>query len=206
VTGPLERYLRELAQALPRTSPARRRVLAEVEDHLREAAREHGEEAAVAAFGDPQELARRYAPQAATWLAAVAVLGLLAFPVLAYPLYENGLPPAPWPEGAMPAHLEWKRDVVAVLLLVALGAGIAALPSLKRGGRALLGPLTVALGAFAVAAVLNAILTVEWADAVPGTPSWLLLVAATQLALATAAALLLGRAVLLARGDRASEV
>lgn len=204
--GPLERYLRELERALPRTSLARRRVLAEVEDHLREAAAEHGEEAAIAAFGDARTLARRYAPQAAGRLAALAVLALLAFPVLAYPAYENGLPPAPWPAGGMPSHLEWKRDVVAVLLLVALGAGVAALPNLRRGGRALLGPLAVALGAFAAATVLNAVLTVEWADAVPGTPSLLLLVPAAQIVLAAAAGLLLGRALLLAREERTPAV
>jgi hypothetical protein len=203
VTGPVERYLRELERALPRTSLARRRLLREVEEHLREAAREHGDEAAVAAFGDARELGRRFAPQAAARLAALAVLMLLAFPVLTYPAYENNLPPAPWPAAAMPGHLEWKRDAVVVLLLVAVGAAAAALPSLRRGGGGLLGPLAVALGAAGVASVLGVVLTVEWAEAVPGTPSWLILVAAGQLAVAAAAAVLLGRALLLAREERA---
>jgi hypothetical protein len=199
VTGPVDRYLRELERALPRTSLVRRRVLAEVEDHLREAAREHGEEAAVAAFGDARELGRRFAPQAAARLAALAVLVLLAFPVLTYPAYENNLPPAPWPAAAMPGHLEWKRDAVVVLLLVAAGAAVASLPSLRRGGRGLLGPLAVALATLGAASVLSLVLTLEWLDAVSGTPSWLLLIPAAQVALAGAAAVLLARALLLER-------
>jgi hypothetical protein len=195
VTGPIVRYLGELGRALPRASLLRRRVLAEVEDHLREAAREVGEEAAVAAFGDARALGRRYAPQAAARVAALAVLALLAFPVLAYPVYESNLPPAPWPEGAMPGHLEWKRDAVVVLLLVALGAALAALPSLGR----LLAPLVVALGALGGASLLGIVLTLEWTEAVSGTPGWLLAVPAAQLVLAGVAAGLLARALALAR-------
>jgi hypothetical protein len=194
MSGPIERYLRELGRSLPRTSLVRRRVLAEVEDHLRESARERGEEGAVAAFGDPRELGRRYAPRAAERVASLAVLLLLAYPVLTYPAYEGNLPPAPWPEGSIPGHLEWKRDAVVVLLLVALGAAVAALPSLRRGGSALLWPLTVALGAMAAASACGVLLTVQWVDAVPGTPSWLFLIPAAQLGLAVVAAFLLVRA------------
>lgn len=43
-------------------------------------------------------------------------------------------------------------------------------------------------------AVLGAVLSVQWAHAVPGTPGWLSLVWVVQLALAVAAAALLARA------------
>jgi hypothetical protein len=43
------------------------------------------------------------------------------------------------------------------------------------------------------------LLSFEWAAAVPGTPSWLLLIPAGQLVLALAAAVLLGRALLVER-------
>ena len=89
-------YLRRFAEELGRrgvVGRARSRVLAETEDHLRELASEHGEETAVARFGETRLLAREIAAQLATTrtirstyatfaaltVTAVAYIGLLAF-------------------------------------------------------------------------------------------------------------------------------
>lgn len=89
-------YLRRFAEELGRrgvVGRARLRVLAETEDHLRELAAEHGEDAAVARFGETRLLAREIAAQLATTrtirstyatfaaltVTALAYIGLLAF-------------------------------------------------------------------------------------------------------------------------------
>lgn len=62
-------YLRRFAEELEWfgvAGRARSRVLAETEDHLRELAAEHGEEGAVARFGEARALAREIAAQLAT--------------------------------------------------------------------------------------------------------------------------------------------
>jgi hypothetical protein len=155
----IERYLAELERQLPRR--ARGRILAELEDHLRTSAEVHGEDEAIRRLGPPDEVARsfRRAPNLGRIALAAAVATMLpAF----YGLPENQLPPAPWPEGQMPFGLEWKRD--AVLVLAALAA--AALLSGRR--RVTMLGLAVA----AAASGLAVILTIEWAEAVPGTPVW----------------------------------
>lgn len=191
--NPIERYLAELARELPFWS--RRRVLAEAEDHLRESARTVGPEEAVARFGSPSEVARGFRSVAALRLAALAVLAALAAPVLSYPIVENALPPAPWPSAAaMPDSLAWKLDAVKVLYVLAVAAGAAAALLLRRGGRELLVASGVAVAALAHVAALSTVLSMQWADAVPGTPGWLRLVAVGQLAATLAAASLLVRA------------
>lgn len=179
----IERYLNALAGRLPPLG--RRRVLAEVEDHLREAAREHGEQEAIDRFGPPDRVARRFRALYTRWIVALAAVALVAYPVLTYPIIENTLPPAPWPEGAMPTHLEWKRDAVTALFFVALGAGLA-----RR--------VQLVLAVAGAASVLNLVLGIEWAHAVPGTPAWLLAVPAGQLAIVLSAAALAARARVLA--------
>jgi hypothetical protein len=176
-------YLKELEGRLPRLG--RGRVLAEVGGHLRESAREHGEEEALARFGPPDRVAREFRALRLRWIVALAAVALVVYPILAYPVVENSLPPAPWPEGAMPGQLEWKRDAVVALVLVALGAGLA-----RR--------VTLVLAVAAPAAILNLVLGVEWAEAVPGTPAWLVAVPAGQVAIVLSAACLLARARLLA--------
>ena len=86
--------LEELRRTLPRVG--RDRLLAEAEDHLREAAARVGEEEAVARFGSAHDLARGLAPlraEAWTRLAALSALAAAVSFVLAYPVYENNLPP-----------------------------------------------------------------------------------------------------------------
>jgi hypothetical protein len=72
--------LQDLRHRLPLA--VRSRVLAEVEDHLREAAREVGEDEAVARFGPAQALADSYRARVRWLYAAVGLLVALAYPVL----------------------------------------------------------------------------------------------------------------------------
>jgi hypothetical protein len=198
----IERYVRELERSLPRGLVLRRRILVEVEDHLREAASARGEAGALASFGPARELARRYAPLAARRLAALAVFALLAYPVLSYPIAENTLPPAPWPGDRPPDYLHWKQDKVAQLFLLALAPCGVALLRFRRADRIFLAALFVAVGVLGAAAVLSVVLAAQWADAVPGTPSWLLVLPLGLLGLVVVAAALLARALLLTRAGR----
>lgn len=83
-------YLRALGAALEDRGVlgrARRRVLAETEDHLRAAAAEHGEEEAVARFGDSRSLAVEIGAQLATTRtirSTYATFGVLALVGLGY--------------------------------------------------------------------------------------------------------------------------
>lgn len=196
----IDEYLAELERRLPR-GPGRRRILAEVEDHLRESASERGEPAALEEFGPAAAVAGAFSGSVArslTRLAALVLLAALAFPVLTYPLVENGLPPAPWPSAAeMPRHLAWKQDAAGWLMLVALGAFASAALAWRQGRRSLVAPLIVGQGALTGVAVLSVILSVQWAAAVPGTPGWLLVPPLFMLALVLVAGGFLGRALLL---------
>ena len=160
----IERYLAEVERRLPRRG--RRRNLAELEDHLRASAEVHGEDEAIRRFGPPEEVARsfRRGPNLGRIALAAAVATMLpAF----YGLPENQLPPAPWPEGQMPFGLEWKRDAVLVFAALAAGAIITGRRTVTMLG----------LASAAAASALAVILTIEWANAVPGTPDWLVLAA-----------------------------
>jgi hypothetical protein len=184
----IDRFLAELARELPFW--ARSRVLAEAEDHLRAAAGVVGEDEAIARFGPAREVARGFRCVSALRIAAVAALAALALPILGYPVVENALPPAPWPSAdAMPESLQWKLDAVKGLYLLALGAGVVAALLIRRGGRELVLACAVVLAALAQIGALGTVLSVQWANAVPGTPGWLLLVFA-QLFATVAAALL----------------
>jgi HAAS len=194
----IDRYLEELRRALPWGVP-KRRILAEAEDHLREAARSRGEKQAVAEFGDAAEIARRFARATSLRLAAAVVLVMLVSPVLAYPIVENSLPPAPWPGDAPPEYLHWKQDRAAQLFLLSAALGLAAVVSWRRGGLLRLGSLAGSVVAFAAGAGMTVVLSVQWADAVPGTPGWLVLVPVAQFLLVAAAAGLLARAIALRR-------
>jgi hypothetical protein len=198
----IERYLEDLAQALP-WGVSQRRILAEVEDHLRASARVVGEVEAVERFGPPADVARGYKPVGAARLAAVAVaLVALSFPAhpALYPLAENTLPPAPWPTEAMkPAHLAWKQDVTMALLLLGAGAVAVALVTLRRGNGATVAAAGTAVVALAGAAIVATVLAFQWAEAVPGTPGWLAPLGLVQIALAVTAGGFLVRAVTLRR-------
>jgi hypothetical protein len=71
----IEEYLAELARLLPR-GRRRRRILAEVEAHLRDAAAEHGDAEAIARFGAAAEVARAF-PRSTTPLRVLAGLMFL---------------------------------------------------------------------------------------------------------------------------------
>jgi hypothetical protein len=119
----IECYLHELRRQLGRDPLLRRRVLAEVEDHLREAAARDGEDAAIERFGPPEHLARELgverASSAAVWAAAALVLAAGGF-LAAYVVGENTPPPAPWPtEEATPSHLRWKLATAEIVFAVA---------------------------------------------------------------------------------------
>jgi hypothetical protein len=93
------------------------------------------------------------------------------------PLYgipENTLPPAPWDE--RPAHLTWKLYVsvsaFAIAVPLALFAVVAAWLRLRRTTRV---ALALAGMSFVVSALVGAIGTVQWAQAVPGSETTLLL-------------------------------
>ena len=189
----IDRFLHELARELPVWT--RRRVVAEAEDHLREAARAVGEVEAVARFGEAREVARRFRQLHAGRRAAVAILAVLTLPLLAYPIVENALPPAPWPsEEAMPAHLRWKIDAIVLLYVLAAAIGLVTATLVRRAGLALLVGCTLAVGTLVLASGLATVLYLQWVEAVPGTPGWIPLVAAAELAAALAAATLLARA------------
>jgi hypothetical protein len=189
----IEQYLAELRRELPFWS--RHRVLAEVEDHLRESAAVVGEAEAVERFGPPREVARGFRHVAALQLAAVAALVALLFPILSYPLVENALPPAPWPNAdAMPDALQWKLDAVKGFYLLALVAGAVAAFLVRKPGRDLILACALVLAALANVGALSTVLSIQWAGAVPGTPGWLRLVAVGQLAATLGAAALLVRA------------
>jgi hypothetical protein len=200
--SPIDRYLRELRRVLP-WGLRRTRILAEVEDHLRDAAAESGEEEAVARFGAARDVASRFAaPAAARASRAVALglAGLVAFVLVpGYGVVENALPPAPWAEGAMPDHLLWKRNAMWFLLALAVPPTVAALALLRR--HAGLVPLAAiaALVPLAGSAALGTVLAVSWRDEVPGTPLWIAVVPAFELAAALAVGAMLARAVALAR-------
>jgi hypothetical protein len=189
----IDSYLAELRHELP--IGGRRRTLAEVEDHLREAASTVGEDEAVARFGEARVVAQGFRRLAALRVAALAVLGALAFPILTYPIVENALPPAPWPSAdAMPDHLQWKLDAVRILFVVALVSAAAAGLLLRRGGRDAVVACAVVLAVLAHVGGLSALLSAQWEEAVPGTPGWLRLVAVGQLLATAGAAVVLVRA------------
>ncbi len=195
-------FLARLERELPVRGERRRRILAEVEDHLLEAARLHGPEEALRRFGPPDTLVRGFAEarrRVAERLAALATLALLAAPVLAYPVLERSLPPAPWASAAeMPGQLAWKQDAVLVLFLVGLGTAMIGGILLARGRRSL-APVLVALAPLGAMSVLGLILAVQWQAEVPGTPAWLLGAPLAQLGLFAGGSLLAARAFRLGR-------
>jgi hypothetical protein len=189
----VDRYLEDLRRRLPLA--VRSRVLAEAEDHLREATREVGEDEAIARFGPAQALADSYRARVRWLYAALGLLLALAYPVLSYPILENSLPPATWPNvDEMPEELAWKREWIVVLVLFAAVAGAVALGGYLRDRRLIVWPAALALGAIALAGVLGTLLNLQWRAYVPGTPEALLVLAPLQIVVALAGLALLARA------------
>jgi hypothetical protein len=171
----------------------RARICEEARVHLLELAVEHGEEEAVERFGSPRELAveaARAAHPIQLLRLTIVYTGLVALFVL--PLYvipEGTLPPAPWAE--RPGYLTWKLYVAEAAYLVALlAAFVAVAAAWRRFTRIAFGGLVVSGCALAVSAAATALLTVQWADAVPGATTTLvgtLLATALLVCLATGA-------------------
>jgi hypothetical protein len=177
----IDSYLTELAVELDFHGVGSRRatrILAEARDHLLELAVEHGEEEAVERFGPARDLAREAARTARpvallrSTLVFAAALALFVLPLYGIP--ENTLPPAPWDE--RPAHLTWKLYVsvgaFAIAVPLALFAVAAAWLRLRR---TTLAALALAGTSLAVSAVVGAVGAVQWAQAVPGSGTTLLL-------------------------------
>ena len=179
--GVIERYLDDLSAQLAFHGVPRRRaarVVAESRDHLMELAAEEGEHEAVDRFGPPQtiavEVARAVQP-VVLFRSTLVFLGALALFVL--PLYaipENTLPPAPWDE--RPGYLTWKLYVSLGAFGVALAAALIAVAAAwRRRRRIALASLSLAGTSLAVSAVVGAIGAVQWAQAVPGSATTLVL-------------------------------
>jgi hypothetical protein len=159
----IERYLRDLeAELLRARVPARRRrrLLAEVEDHLR------SDPEGVVRCGDPAELARRYANEVrdrALPASFVLLAATLAFVLPLYGIPENTLPPAP-PEG-LPAHLHVLLDAALGAFVLALATSVVAV--LARGVRPL--AMGVSVTSLVVSSALGLAAAVQWPTARPLT-------------------------------------
>jgi hypothetical protein len=190
----IESYLTELAVELDFHGVGSRRaarIVAEARDHLLELAAEHGEEEAVERFGPARELAVEAARAARpvvlfrSTLVFAAALALFVLPLYGIP--ENTLPPAPWDD--RPAHLTWKLYVSVGAFAIAVPfALIAVAAAWLRLRRTTLVALTLAGGSFVVSAVIGAIGAVQWAQAVPGSGTTLILSLATTALLGSVAA------------------
>lgn len=185
----IESYLAELARHL-RVSPwRRRRILAEVEAHLRDAG---GDEDAIARFGSAEDVAARFnelAPRPHPRLAALTVLGGIVVVFGTVQGLEQHIPPAPWPEEQAPANLETLFTLATSGVFVAIALAVAAL---LRGGR---GEAIAACATLVVTVLLLAVHAFRRAELVAGSPpAWqLLLVTAAALAPPLAGAALVAR-------------
>ena len=190
----IDHYLTDLAAELAFHGVGRRRsarILAEARDHLLELAVEHGEEEAVRRFGPAQQLAVEAARAAGpvvlfrSTLVFAAALALFVLPLYGIP--ENTLPPAPWDE--RPAHLTWKLYVSVGAFAIAVPfALIAVAAAWLRLRRTTLVALTLAGGSLVVSALIGAVVAVQWAQAVPGSGTSLVLSLATTAFLGSVAA------------------
>ena len=175
----LSDYLAALAGELRVGPLRRRRILAEVEDHLQASvderlasgvARDEAEEAARARFGPAADLAAGFNRQwrVRTRLAAAAVLGGAgALFVTVQRLMENWVQPAPWPEDAAPAAVAWQSGTAEACLFAAVVLALVALAG-PRWSAAAAG---VALVALVLAAAFVSHYEVERAALVAGSPT-----------------------------------
>jgi hypothetical protein len=195
----VDEYVSALSRELRVGPLRRRRILAEVEHHLRDAAarapRDGAEQAAIERFGRVEEIASRFNRQwrARTRAAAAAILvgiGVVFFSVQG--LMDGVLPPAPWPEDAAPAAVAWQSGAAQACLVAALLLALAAL-----GGRRWSATATgLAVLGVALAAAFVSHYELERGALVAGSPGgWELagVFALRAAALAPAALLLAGR-------------
>jgi hypothetical protein len=206
--GVIEPYLVELSAQLAFHGVRGRRaarVVSESRDHLLELAAEEGEDVAVARFGPSQQIAAgvaRAVQPVVLFRSSLVFLGALALFVM--PLYgipENTLPPAPWDE--RPGYLTWKLYVSGGAFGFALlAAMIAVAAAWRRWRAAALVALGIAGCAFGVSAVIGTILAVQWAQAVPGSGTTLVLTLVATAGLGCAAAAALASAARVSRFPR----
>ena len=145
----IDDYVTELREQLKIPSE---RILAEVEDHLRESAAVHGDATAVARFGPPDVVAARFHDGVADRDARATVRVMVAAGVVLFGLFlavDLVQPRPPWADRVMPLGLEWKLHVAMLLGQVALAAGVIALLHRSRLARIRSGAvaLTAAAGA-----------------------------------------------------------
>lgn len=179
--GLIDRYLVDLSAQLAFHGVRGRaadRVVAEARDHLLELATETGAEEAITRFGAANafasEVARARGPVVLFRSALVLLAAIALFILPLYGIPENTLPPAPWDE--RPAHLTWKLYATAGAFGVAgLAALIAVVAAWRTWSRASLLAMAASGAALGVSAVLGSILAVQWAQAVPGSETTLML-------------------------------
>lgn len=179
--GPIDAYLLELERSLRVGGHRRRRIVAEVEDHLRSATDglrvedgglEEAELTAIARFGDPGDMAARFNRQwrVHTRFSAAAVLaGAAVVFFTVQTLMEAMVPPAPWPDGGAPAAVSWQSGLAQGCVLAAALLGLLAL----AGRRWSKGAAGLGLVALALAAAFVSHYDVERAALVAGSPSGL---------------------------------
>ena len=175
----LSDYLASLARELMVGPLRRRRILAEVEDHLRasvderlasDVPRDEAEEAALARFGAAEDLAAGFNRQwrVRTRLAAAVVLGGAAVLFVSVQrVMEGWVRPAPWPEDAAPAAVAWQSGTAEACLFAAVVLALLALVG-RRWSAAAAG---IALVALALAAAFISHYDVERAALVAGPPA-----------------------------------
>lgn len=178
----IDAYMSALERLLPRI--ARLRVLAEVREHLRDAAARQQDEgvssfeaeaAATRAFGPVADIARRLGSELALRETRLAgVLALAAAASFVFPLYvvpENTLPPAPWAEKPQDIFV---LQLVGVGLWIAAGALALAATALAwtRWPQLVAPALTCVTIALAGSVVVGIALVVRWFSYTPATPNW----------------------------------
>jgi hypothetical protein len=174
----IDAYLAALRRRLRHRPFTRRRILDEVETHLRESAEAVGEDEAVRRFGEARVVAAGYPPPWGLLGGAIAVVGL----VVAFGAAENVLPPAPWPSAdATPVSVRLPQQ----LALLCGAFGLVAL-LLRRAV-----PGTIALALAALLALTSGLRRAWLYDAlgVSGLAWWEVVAEATLLVVVAAVAL-----------------
>jgi hypothetical protein len=203
VAGMIDAYLADLREQLRIPSE---QILAEVEDHLREGAERHGEEAAVARFGPVALVADRFHRDVAVRDARRAVRAVVLAGAVLFVLFiavDFMQPRAPWPDRMMPLGLEWKLHVALLAGQVALVAGVIALIHHVLGHRLeTLRAGLVAVGAATVAVGFHLVFQIDRLSWVQHTRSFAVVVVASAVARVV---VLVVAAVLVLRGTRRVE-
>ena len=120
----IDRWLTELRRDLRVGGAARRRIVAECAEHLRESAARHGETEAVARFGRPAEIAEGFnvelGAHRSRWATVFAAIALVAAAAATIHLAHEGPQhlEAPWPVALV-------FFVAAQVAAVALGSAVA---------------------------------------------------------------------------------